>query len=142
MGCITGLSWHIDYTVTCVNRMGYGYTVGINLGGGDEAADDSSFRPEDVVVPDYPPMTVNGDTKKEQPTQLPKQNEDDASASVSDNPVETERQGNSSGSNSSWLIIVGAIAALGMIISILAYRIRLFSRARKELKREEGKKHD
>ena len=130
------------YDVTCINRMGYGYTVGINIGGVDKAADDSSFRPEDVTRPDHPQMAVNSDTTKEQPTQLPAQSKDDASASVSDNSVETEHHGNNLGSNTSWFIIVGVIAALGLIMSVLAYRIRLFSRARKELKREEEKKHD
>ena len=130
------------YTVTCVNRMGYGYTVSINLGGVEETADDASFKPEDVALPDYSATTVNGDTMNKQPTQLPAQSKDDASASVSKNPGETENQEKGRGSNGSWLIFVGIIAALGMIMSVLAYRIKLFSRARKELKREEDNKHD
>ena len=122
--------------------MGYGYTVGINLGGVNETADDASFKPEDVALPNYSATTVNSDTMKNQPTQLPAQSKDDTSASVSYNPTETESQEKGRGNDGSWLIIVGVIAALGMIMSVLAYRIRLFSRARKELKREEDNKHD
>ena len=129
---VPGIVWTDPgkYSITCINRMGYGYMVLLTIEGTEGATIDetTTMNPLD---PDY--------AMPYQSWQLPSVNTNDGLGTITAKPQEQKNRDNTI------LIVVGVLAGLGIIVGVILFiyrRNRLFSRMSDIMKREEKEKHE
>ncbi len=118
------------YIITCVNRMGYGYTVTLTVDGTDVAVSDDTMT-NTVVDPDY---TIVYQSRQSSST--------DTNDNLSSTTVKQEEQKTR---DNTILIVIGVFAGVGLIAGLIIFlyrRIRLFSRVLDNMKSEGEDKHE
>ncbi len=132
------------YNITCLNRMGYGYTVSVTIMGEEgmprveqtiqenmvNKEETTEAKPANVQI-ETKSDTANANTVQPQTTTAKDENEREVT-------IEDKNKGN----DNATIIIVGISLILLIALIVLAYRrIRLFSRVVKNQKSGEEEKH-
>lgn len=134
-----------QYTITCRNRMGYGYTIPVTIEGEENAAaynltntDDRLSQQRTGSVDQREAKTGDPSTAQQDLPQRSIPSQTDTHDSTTENTVLTELS-----ENSPLIIIIGAAGILLIALIVFAYRrIKLFKRASGSLTGEEENEHE
>ena len=127
------------YSITCRNRMGYGYTVSVTIEAPEGYVEPEQNTPASAQATKEP-APVSASEEKPQPTAT------EGIPMPTDAPARTvEIEETQSGNDSNMPVITGIAAGLILVavLGVLAYRrIRLFSRTAENMKSEGENKHE
>ena len=140
------------YSITCLNRMGYGYTVPVTIVGSANVPAEAMITPEITERPTITQKPENVEivdgAKSEPSDEAAEQTHGSESMDAEKEPVATpevknnESEGKKTGENSLTIIIIAGLILIA-VLGVFAYRrIKLFSRAAENLKSGEGNKNE
>ena len=114
------------YSISCVNRMGYGFNISVTVSGREDS-NDKGVTTVNPLDPDY--------AMHQSWQQL---------STVNDRAIAQKKTEEQKTKGNTILIIIGGIVGIGIIVGLILFlhsRIRLFSRMSDVVSREEDDKH-